>query len=102
MPHQFIVIIIAAAALLIIGGVSFLSGQTSRSNIKAKPVGNGQHGTVRWATPKEISKTFHYVPFRPAEWRKGENRPKVQGLVSMASEKCTTPAATSSKSSGRR
>ena len=54
MPQQFIVIIIAAAALLVIGGVSFLSNQASLSNIKAKPVGDGQHGTARWATPKEI------------------------------------------------
>ena len=81
MPHQFIVIIIAAAALLVIGGISFLSNQASLSNIKAKPVGDGQHGTARWATPKEIGKTFHHVPFHPAEWRKGLNRPKVQGLV---------------------
>ena len=81
MPQQFIVIIIAAAALLVIGGVSYFSNQAALSNIKAKPVGDGQHGTARWATPKEIGKTFHHVPFHPAEWRKGINRPKVQGLV---------------------
>ncbi|MDE6590905.1 MAG: type IV secretory system conjugative DNA transfer family protein, partial [Oscillospiraceae bacterium] len=81
MPQQFVVLIFAAAALLVIGGISFLSGQGSLNNIKSKPVGDGQHGTARWATPKEIGKTFHHIPFRPAEWRKGENRPKVQGLV---------------------
>ena len=81
MPQQFIVIIFAAAALLVIGGISFLSNQKSLSNIKAKPVGDGQHGTARWATPKEIGKTFHYVPFHPAEWRQGKDLPKVQGLV---------------------
>ena len=81
MPQQFIVIIFAAAALLVIGGISFLSSQTSLNNIKAKPAGDGQHGTARWATPKEIGRTFHHVPFHPAEWRKGVNRPKVQGLV---------------------
>ena len=81
MPQQFIILIFAAAALLVIGGVSFLSNQGSLNNIKSKPVGDGQHGTARWATPKEIGKTFHHVPFRPTEWRKGMNRPKVQGLV---------------------
>ena len=81
MPQQFAILIFAAAALLVIGGVSFLSNQGSLNNIKSKPVGDGQHGTARWATPKEIGKTFHHVPFRPVEWRKGENRPKVQGLV---------------------
>ena len=81
MAQQFIVIIFAAAALLVLAGVSFLSDQKSLSNIKAKPVGDGQHGTARWATPKEIGKTFSHIPFHPAEWRQGKNLPKVQGLV---------------------
>ena len=81
MPQQFIILIIAAVALLVIGGISFASKQGSLNSIKSKPVGDGQHGTARWATPKEIEKTFHHVPFRPAEWRKGANLPKVQGLV---------------------
>lgn len=81
MPQQFIVLIIAALGLLLIGGASFLSGRGSLDSIKSKPVGDGQHGTARWATPKEISKTFHRVPFHPDQWRKGENLPKVQGLV---------------------
>ncbi len=73
--------IAAAVALLVIGGVSFLSGRGSLDRIKSKPVGNGQHGTARWATPAEIGKTFHRVPCRPARWRQGENLPQVQGLV---------------------
>ena len=81
MPQQFIIIIFAAAALLVIGGVSFLSRQGSLDNIKSKPVGDGQHGTARWATEKEISKTFHPIPFHPDQWRQGKNLPKVQGLV---------------------
>ena len=68
-------------ALLVIGGASFLSGRGSLDSIKSKPVGDGQHGTARWATPKEIGKTFRHVPFRPAEWRKGKELPKAQGLV---------------------
>ena len=81
MPQQFIILIVAALALLVIGGVSFLSGRGSLDSIKSKPVGDGQHGTARWATPKEIGKTFHRVPFHAAQWRKGENLPAVQGLV---------------------
>ncbi len=81
MPQQFIILIVAAAALLIVGGVSFLSGRGSLDSIKAKPVGDGQHGTARWAKPKEIEKAFHHIPFRPAEWRKGTSLPKAQGLV---------------------
>ena len=81
MPQQFIILIIAAAALLVMGGISLVSKQGSLNSIKSKPVGDGQHGTARWATPKEIEKTFHHVPFRPAQWREGRNLPQVQGLV---------------------
>ena len=81
MPQQFIILIVAALALLVIGGVSFLSGRGSLDSIKSKPVGDGQHGTARWATPTEIGKTFARVPFKPFEWRKGKELPKTQGLV---------------------
>ena len=81
MPQQFIVLIIAALALLVIGGVSFLSGRGSLDSIKSKPVGDGQHGTARWATPAEIGKTFARVPFNPAQWRQGKELPRAQGLV---------------------
>ena len=81
MPQQFIILIVAAVALLVIGGVSFLSGRGSLDSIKSKPVGDGQHGTARWATPQEISKTFARVPFKPTEWRQGKELPRAQGLV---------------------
>lgn len=61
--------------------VSFLSKNYSLNNFKSKTVGDGQHGTARWATPKEIHTTYHVVPFRPRRWRKGEDLPTVQGLV---------------------
>lgn len=81
MPQQFIILIVAAVALLVIGGVSFLSGRGSLDSIKSKPVGDGQHGTARWATPAEIGKTFARVPFQPAQWRQGKELPRAQGLV---------------------
>ena len=61
--------------------VSFLSKNYSLNNFKSKTVGDGQHGTARWATPREISKTYRTVPFRPRRWRKGEELPTEQGLV---------------------
>ena len=60
---------------------SFLSKSYSLNNIKSKTVGDGQHGTARWATPKEIGKTYHTVPFRPRRWRKGKELPTEQGLI---------------------
>ena len=57
------------------------SGRGSLDSIKSKTVGDGQHGTARWATPGEIKKTFRSVPFQTALWRKGERLPSAQGLV---------------------
>ena len=75
--------------LILLGGgllafllvVSFLSKNYSLNNFKSKTVGDGQHGTARWATPKEIHTTYHVVPFRPHRWRKGENLPTEQGII---------------------
>ena len=53
----------------------------SLNGIKAKKVGDGQHGTARWATKSEIKQTFIPLPFEPEKWRKGENLPTVQGTV---------------------
>lgn len=51
------------------------------NGIKAKTVGDGQHGTARWATKSEIKNTFSFLPFEPEKWRKGENLPTVQGTI---------------------
>ena len=75
--------------LILLGGgllaflllVTFLSKNYSLNNFKSKTVGDGQHGTARWATPKEIHTTYHVVPFRPRRWRKGEDLPTVQGII---------------------
>lgn len=75
--------------LILLGGgllafllvVSFLSKNYSLNNFKSKTVGDGQHGTARWATPREIHTTYHVVPFRPRRWRKGEDLPTVQGII---------------------
>ena len=53
----------------------------SLNGFKDKTVGNGQHGTARWATKKEIHSTYQLVLFQPEEWRAGMKMPKIQGLV---------------------
>ena len=76
------------AQLIIAGGAMFgtlaviagLSGMYNL-NIKAKTVGHGQHGTARWATKREIRRTYLHIPFEPQLWRKGEHLPKEQGIV---------------------
>ncbi|WP_296585448.1 type IV secretory system conjugative DNA transfer family protein [Ruminococcus sp.] len=51
------------------------------NRIKSKTVGDGQHGTARWATKPEIRRTFSSSPFAPEDWRQGKNLPSVQGTV---------------------
>ena len=58
-----------------------LSHYYTLSGIKSKTVGDGQHGTARWATTKEIRQTYAHVPFEVEKWRNGQNLPTEQGLV---------------------
>ena len=74
-------ILICGGLLVFLLAVSFFSQRYSLNNIKSKTVGDGQHGTARWATPKEITRTYHVVPFRPRRWRKGMDLPKEQGVI---------------------
>ena len=53
----------------------------SLNGIRAKTVGHGQHGTARWATEKEIRRTFVPLPYEPEKWRNGEHLPAVQGTI---------------------
>lgn len=76
--------ILVAAGLgmfALIGGLSILSQNYTLGGIKSRTVGDGQHGTARWATSKEIRKSYAYVPFTVSDWRKGQNLPTEQGLV---------------------
>ena len=67
--------------LLLIAAATHFSGNGNLDNIKSKTVGDGQHGTARWANKKEIQQTYRHIPFHVAEWRSGKNLPKNQGLV---------------------
>ena len=65
----------------VIGGLSLLSNYYTLNGIKSRTVGDGQHGTARFATEKEIRETYAHIPYQPQKWRKGEELPKEQGLV---------------------
>ena len=72
------------AALLVVavfGAIAIFSDSSNLNGIKNKPVGDGQHGTARWATDKEIRDAFLHVPFTPELWRQGKHLPEQQGLV---------------------
>ena len=81
MPNIAALITVAAVMFAVLGAITLIAHIYNLNNIKSKTVGDGQHGTARWATPREISKTYRTVPFRPRRWRKGEELPTEQGLV---------------------
>ena len=74
-------IAVGVVIVLFIVLLSVLTSNYSLNGIKSKTVGDGQHGTARWATTQEVKKTFANVPFDVASWRAGKNLPEVQGLI---------------------
>lgn len=77
----WILVGVGLMALLLIGGITLAGGNYKLSSIKSVTVGDGQHGTARWATTAEMKKALAYVPFALKDWRKGEKRPEKQGLI---------------------
>ena len=76
-------ILFAAAGVMVavIVTLSLLGDHYTLNNIKSKTVGDGQHGTARWATEQEIRSSYALVPFQVSDWRAGRNLPEAQGLV---------------------
>lgn len=84
-------ILAAVVMFAVLGLISLLAHIYNLNNIKSKTVGDGQHGTARFADKREIRKTYRRVPFTPKLWRKQaesgetpatiENKPLPQGIV---------------------
>lgn len=84
-------LIIGAIMFSLLGGITLLSRLYSLNGIKSKTVGDGQHGTARWASKAEIRRMYKHIPFTPARWRtqakNGEaptskdGKPLPQGIV---------------------
>lgn len=76
-------LIISVVMFAVLGAISVLAHIYNLNNIKSKTVGDGQHGTARWARKEEIKDTYKHIHFTPEAWRKGEKRPNAdaQGIV---------------------
>lgn len=76
-------ILAAVVMFTVLGLISLLAHIYNLNNIKSKTVGDGQHGTARFADKREIRKTYKQVPFTPKLWRKqaesGETPTTVDG-----------------------
>ncbi|MFI3254591.1 MAG: hypothetical protein R3Y63_09685 [Eubacteriales bacterium] len=84
MLEQITPILIAGFVMFaVIGALIFFSNAYNLDGIKSKTVGDGQHGTARFATKSETHKTYKHIPFRPKEWREGKNLPTAdqQGII---------------------
>jgi len=73
--------IAAGAFILLLGAAQWLNNRTNLNHIKSKTVGDGQHGTARFASPNEIKQTYRAIPFTPELWRQGKERPDSQGII---------------------
>ena len=76
-----LLIVIGLFMFVVIGGIAMISCHYTLDGIKSKTVGDGQHGTARFASKQEIRKTFTHVEYLPKEWRKGRGLPEAQGLI---------------------
>lgn len=70
MGNTTLLIVIAAVMFAVIGGITLASHLYNLNGIKSKTVGDGQHGTARFATKSEIRRTYRQVPFTPSAWRR--------------------------------
>lgn len=92
MPVQFYIMLAIIVPLLVL--VVILSSKEKNLNsIKAKTVGDGQHGKARFATKKEITQAYPLTAFTPDLWRQGKNLPdsKDAGIVIGFERKKGTP-----------
>ena len=68
------IVLVGAIMFAVLGGVTLLAHIYSLNHIKSRTVGDGQHGTARWATKREIRKTYRHIPFTPERWREQAKR----------------------------
>ena len=64
-----------AALIIAILALIIYSPNKSLNKIKTKKVGDGQHGNARFATNREIYKTYVPILFEPNKWRWGVSVP---------------------------
>ena len=76
-------VLISVIMFAVLGAITVLAHIYNLNNIKAKTVGDGQHGTARWARKDEIRRTYKHIAFEPELWRKGKDLPAIsdQGII---------------------
>lgn len=72
-----LLIAVAVGMFVLLTAIPLITHMYNLNHIKSKTVGDGQHGTARWATGKEIRETYRQIPFTPAQWRKEASEGKM-------------------------
>ena len=85
------VIVIAAVMALVLSGFTFLAHIYNLNHIKSRTVGDGQHGTARWATRGEIAKVYRHIPFTPQKWREQAQHGEVPSFANVKGEEKELP-----------
>ncbi len=67
--HNLILVIVMVATLMLMVVINMVGHMYNLNGIKSKTVGDGQHGTSRWATGKETKRMYRFVRFTPKKWR---------------------------------
>ena len=72
-----ILIIVMTVMIVVMVAINTAGHMYNLNGIKSKTVGDGQHGSARWATKREMKKTFKIVDFTPRKWREQAKRGKI-------------------------
>lgn len=64
------IIVAGSVMFALLGSITVLANMYSLNRIKSRTVGDGQHGTARWASKSEVKRTYQQIPFTPERWRK--------------------------------
>ena len=64
-----ILIFVGGGMFLVLGLITLLSHIYNLNGIKSKTVGDGQHGSARFASRAELRRVYKQIPFIPHKWR---------------------------------
>lgn len=81
MEPKIMFILMGCLFFCLIGLAVYFGNNYNLNHIKSKTVGDGQHGTARFATAKEVARTYKCVTYEPKKWRQGKNLPQYQGMI---------------------
>ena len=76
MPGYELLILCGGAFLGLLIVIESLSERTNLNGIKGRTVGDGQHGSARFLTKKELHTIYTRVPYTPKAWRSAAKRGK--------------------------